>query len=76
MTASLNNTQQVLMSWLLSVDTVTDYIMDCALKESDSIPRWVRDFSLLLSTHNGSGIHPAYAMGTWLTLLINIAAKA
>lgn len=64
------------MSWLNSVNTVTDYIMGCALKKSDSIPRWVRDFSLFLSTHNGSGIHPAYATGTWLTLLINIVAKS
>jgi len=38
--------------------------MDCTIKESDSIPRWVRDLSLLLITHNGSGAHPAYAMGT------------
>jgi hypothetical protein len=76
MTASLKNTQQVLMSWLSSVNTVTDYTTDCAIKESDSIPRQARDFSLLLSIHNGSGAHPVYAMGTWLTLLINIVAKA
>jgi hypothetical protein len=49
--------------------------MDWVIKESDSYPRWIRDFSLLLSTHNGSGVYPAYAVSTWLTLLVNIVAK-
>ena len=49
--------------WLSSVDTVTDYTIDRAIKEPDSIARWVRDFSLLLSTHTDSGAPPSLHNG-------------